>query len=136
MVMDKDVEKGHPVDSDDFKLTYARTPYRLYVTPFDEIYAHQYRGEGTLEKPYVVDWLPNDSENPQTWGQPYKWLLTVFVSMATLAVSFCSSAYVGVVQGLFEDFGASTEVVTLGISCFVLGFAVGKFFSRLFCSNF
>jgi hypothetical protein len=136
MTTDKDVEKGDPINSDAFKLTSVRTPCQLYVTPFDEIYVHRYRGEGTLEKPYVVDWLPYDPENPQTWNQGYKWFLTVFVSMAALAVTFCSSAYTGVFQGLSQDFGASTEVITLGISFFVLGFAVGEFFSYILCSKF
>jgi hypothetical protein len=131
MTTDKDIEKGNPTNSDVVKLTAVRTPYYLYVTPFDEIYAHRYRGEGTLEKPYVIDWLPNDPENPQNWNEAYKWLLTIFVAIATLAVAFCSSAYTGDFQGLQQDFGASTEVITLGISCFVLGFALGEFFSYL-----
>jgi hypothetical protein len=133
MTIYKDVEKGDPTNSDVFKLTSVRTPYQLYVTPFDEIYVYRYRGEGTLEKPYLVDWLPNDPENPQNWNQTYKWLLTIFVAIATLAVTFCSSAYVGDFQGLSQDFGASTEVITLGISFFVLGFAVGEFFFLIFC---
>jgi hypothetical protein len=126
MVVEKDLEKGYPLNINTSKLTAARTPYRIYVTPFDEIYSHQYRGEGTPDKPYIVDWLPHDAENPQTWNDIYKWLLTVFVAIATLAISFCSSAYVGDVQGLMQEFGASDEAIVLGISLFVLGFAVGE----------
>jgi hypothetical protein len=128
MSIDRDVEKAYLPSSDMSKLTSARRPYHIYVTPFDQVYGHQYRGEGTLDKPYIVDWLPNDFENPQTWSEKYKWMLTILVSAATLAISFCSSAYVGAFPGLMEEFDASVEVVTLGISVFVLGFAVGKFF--------
>jgi hypothetical protein len=127
MVIDKDVEKSYPSTSDAFKLTDRRTPYHLYVTPFDKIHHHAYRGGGTPEKPYIVDWLPDDPENPQTWNNTYKWLLTVFVAIATLAVTFCSSAYTGDIDGLLQDYGVSVEVATLGISLFVLGFAVGEF---------
>jgi hypothetical protein len=128
MTVDRDVEKASPIRvTNSSKLTFSRRSYRPYVTNFHEILAHQYRGEGTIEKPYIIDWLPGDPENPQTWSQTYKWLLTIFVAMATLAVSFCSSAYVGEIRGLLYEFKCSTEVVTLGISLFVLGFAIGKF---------
>jgi hypothetical protein len=127
MPLDQDVEKASPTRINNSKLTFSRRPYRLYVTDFDKIVAHQYRGEGTVEKPYTVDWLPEDPENPQTWNQVYKWSMTVFVAVATLAVAFCSSAYVGDVQGLLYEFESSVEVVTLGISVYVLGFAIGEF---------
>jgi hypothetical protein len=127
MTLDRDVEKASSTGTDNSKLTFARRPYRLYVTDFDKILVHQYRGEGTVEKPYIVDWLREDAENPQSWNQIYKWLMTAFVSIATLAVSFCSSAYVGDVTGLMDEFQCSVEVVTLGISLFVLGFATGEF---------
>ncbi|CAF1472609.1 unnamed protein product [Adineta steineri] len=117
----KDVEKGYSLDN----YSSHRTPYRLRITPFGEIYRQQYRGAGTVEKPYIIDWLPNDPENPQTWNDMYKWFLTVFVGIATLAVTFCSSAYVGELQGLQQEFNTSMEVFTLGITLFVLGFAVG-----------
>ena len=134
MAADKDVEKGYPVRSNIFnKFTATRTPYNIYVTSFDDIYNHQYRGEGTLDKPYIVDWLPHDPENPQNWRDAYKWLLAVFASVATLAITFCSSAYVGEVDGLLQEFGGSIEVVTLGISLFVLGYVIG-IFTFLFCN--
>lgn len=133
MVIDKDVEKGYPTA---IKLADRRTPYHLYVTPFDKIHRHEYRGEGTSEKPYIVDWLPDDPENPQTWNDMYKWFLTLFVAVATLAVSFCSSAYTGAINGLLQDYGASDEIATLGISLFVLGFALGEFTLLPFVQTF
>lgn len=44
---------------------------------------------------------------------------------ATLAVSFVSSAYSGGVKEIIETFNVGSEVVTLGVSLFVLGFAIG-----------
>lgn len=45
-----------------------------------------------------------------------KWTITLLVAFATLAVSFISSAYTGGIQQIIEEFGASEEVVTLGVS--------------------
>ena len=75
-------------------LTIRRTPWTPYATDFNRIIAHNYRGNGTNEDPYIVDWLENDVENPLTWPKPYKWFLTVTVAVTVLAVTFCSSAYV------------------------------------------
>lgn len=49
----------------------------------------------------------------------------MLVAIATLAVAFVSSAYSGGVDQILMEFGASQEVATLGISLFVLGFAIG-----------
>ncbi|CAF3418906.1 unnamed protein product [Rotaria socialis] len=136
MVVEKEVETAYRSNIDVSKLTPFRAPYRLYITPFEEIVAHQYRGEGTHDTPFIVDWITNDPENPQTWRKVYKWLLTVFVSLTTLSVAFCSSAYVGNFEGVMKEFGSSVEVTTLGISLFILGFSLGPLlwapFSEMF----
>ncbi|POR34074.1 Putative MFS-type transporter [Tolypocladium paradoxum] len=91
----------------------------------DEALNHQYAGSGTIESPYLVDFLPNDPRNPMTFSKTLKWLITILAALSTLAVSFASSAYSGGVFEIMMDFGVSTEVVILGVSMFVLGFAVG-----------
>jgi len=108
------------------KYTLRRTPWRPFVTSFYDIYHHKYEGNGTAEDPYLVGWLfENDHENPQTYSQLYKWMVMVFVSLASLAVTLSSSAYTGAITSIQEDFGGSTLVLTLGLSLFVLGFAFG-----------
>lgn len=47
------------------------------------------------------------------------------MAIATLAVSFCSSAYTGGLEQVIRGFNVSEEIVTLGVSLFVLGFALG-----------
>jgi hypothetical protein len=47
-------------------------------------------------------------------------------SFATLAVALSSSAYSGATQEMGRELGGSSEVITLGISLFVLGFAIGE----------
>lgn len=91
----------------------------------DEVLNHRYPGAGTAESPYLVDFLPDDARNPVTFSRPFKWTITLIAAGSTLAVSFASSAYSGGVMEIMMDFGVSTEVVILGVSLFVLGFAVG-----------
>lgn len=93
------------------------------VTP--EILHWNYDGSGTDEDPYVVTWIDNDPRNPMTWPDWKKWCITALVAIATLAVAFVSSAYSGGVVEILEQFQCSKEVATLGVSLFVLGFAVG-----------
>ncbi|KAK3615318.1 hypothetical protein LTR56_026660 [Elasticomyces elasticus] len=77
------------------------------------------------QDPYVVDYIENDARNPMLYGPVKKWSLTMLVAFATLAVAFVSSAYSGGAEEIITEFGISEEVYTLGISLFVLGFAVG-----------
>ncbi|KAK2826864.1 MFS siderochrome iron transporter 1 [Arthroderma sp. PD_2] len=54
-----------------------------------------------------------------------KWSITFVVAIATLAVALISSAYTGGAIEIAREFHAETEVITLGVSLFVLGFAIG-----------
>ena len=98
------------------------------VTP--EIIDYPYPGSGTQEDPYVVTWIPNDPRDPMLFSQVMKWSLTMMVAIATLAVALISSAYTGGIMEMMEEFHIGTEVATLGVSLFVLGFAIGSFFLR------
>ena len=113
-----------------FQLVFSQS----LVTP--EVLHHHYAGAGTDADPYVVEFIENDARNPMTFSQPKKWVITLLNSVAALAVTFVSSAYSGAVEQVIEEFHVSQEVVTLGISLFVLGFAIGPLlwapFSELF----
>ena len=91
----------------------------------DEVVNHPYKGSGTADDPYVVEFLPFDPRNPMLWPQWKKWFITLTVAFATLAVAFVSSAYTGSIAQVIEEFHCSQEVATLGVSLFVLGFAIG-----------
>ena len=73
----------------------------------------------------MVEWIDNDPRNPMLFSELKKWSLTAVVAIATLAVAFVSSAYTGGIDQILREFGASQEVATLGVSLFVLGFAIG-----------
>ncbi|KAI9807024.1 MAG: hypothetical protein M1825_005741 [Sarcosagium campestre] len=93
------------------------------VTP--EIVENAYNGSGTEKDPYVVTWIEDDPGNPMGFSMWKKWAITITVAFATLAVAFCSSAYSGGVGQIIAEFNVSSEVATLGIALFVLGFAIG-----------
>lgn len=54
-----------------------------------------------------------------------KWSVAFLVAIATLAVALVSSAYSGGVVEVVTFFKISEEVTLLGVSLFVIGFAVG-----------
>ena len=96
--------------------TLPRRPWRRYTTPFERILHHKYPGEGTVESPYIVDWLPHDPEDPQRWSGTYKWFLIAVAAISTLCVALSSSAYSGGIEYMEEDFGASAELLVGGES--------------------
>jgi len=96
----------------------------------DEILQHRWKGAGTSEDPYLVEFFPNDPENPMNFSQTKKWSLTFVAFLSVFNVTFLSSAYSGTINEIREEFHSSLEVTILGISLFVLGFAVGPAFCK------
>ncbi|KAF4537137.1 MFS transporter [Lasiodiplodia theobromae] len=93
------------------------------LTP--HVLSSSFHGQGTETEPFIVEWDDHDPRNPQGWAKWYKWIITVVVAIASLAVSFCSSAYSGGIADMMRDFDISREVAVLGLSLFVVGFALG-----------
>ncbi|KAF9890310.1 hypothetical protein FE257_005976 [Aspergillus nanangensis] len=90
-----------------------------------EIIDFPYPGSGTDEDPYAVTWIPEDPRNPMLFSPVKKWSITMLVAISTLAVALVSSAYTGGVAEIRQEFNVGSEVATLGVSLFVLGFAIG-----------
>ncbi|KAK5268014.1 hypothetical protein LTR99_002946 [Exophiala xenobiotica] len=90
-----------------------------------EVLKHPYPGSGTHEDPYIVSYIPNDVGNPFSWTSSRRWAISWIVAIEMLAAAFASSTFSGMIRELIFDFGASTELITAGISLFVLGFATG-----------
>jgi len=116
---DRQPHYNNPQSVSWFRLVYDQA----LITP--EVQNWQYAGSGTEEDPYVVEWIPNDPRNPMKWADWKKWCLVGLVSIATLAVAFVSSAYTGGLSEVIQQFHTSELIVTLGVSLFVLGFAIG-----------
>ncbi|KAE8150969.1 major facilitator superfamily domain-containing protein [Aspergillus avenaceus] len=90
-----------------------------------DVINYPYEGSGTENDPYIVEWIPDDPRNPMRISTGLKWAYTITVAFATFGVSLSSSCYAGGIQEIIADFNISEEVATLGVSLFVLGFAVG-----------
>lgn len=107
----------------------SRIPYwRQVLQPgavTREVVEYPYPGSGTDDDPYVVDWIPRDPRNPLLFSTLKKWCITLVVAIATLAVALISSAYTGGANQIVAEFHVSVIVMTLGVSLFVLGFAIG-----------
>lgn len=84
-----------------------------------------YDGHGTEEDPFVVEFQQDDLENPMNWSQLRKWFITTIVTLSVFAVTLTSSAYSVSANEVFQDFDISNEVFILGLSLFVIGFAIG-----------
>ncbi|PLB45879.1 MFS general substrate transporter [Aspergillus steynii IBT 23096] len=90
-----------------------------------EVINHQYSGSGTEGNPFEVSWIPNDPRNPMDFREPSKWALAALVSISTFTVSLVSSGYSGGLEEIVEYFQVDEEIAVLGISFYVLGFALG-----------
>lgn len=73
----------------------------------------------------IVEFLPGDPTNPMEFPPAKKWFITSIVTTSILAITLTSSAYSSSATQVMAEFNTSSEVFALGISLFVLGFAVG-----------
>lgn len=82
---------------------------------------------GQEEKdPHLIEWDgPDDPDNPMNWPTWWKWTVTTSLGLMTFCITFASSVFSTATMVTAEKFGVSTEVMTLGTSLFVLGFAAG-----------
>jgi MFS family permease len=105
-----------------------RRPWRRSPMDWRTIVAHEYKGAGTPEDPYVVVWLPHDTENPYRWTPLYKWTLTILAAAGTLAVTMGSSvlsAAMGSIRHDFPNHNDQMYIMVTGI--YILGFVLGPF---------
>ncbi|KAJ5653215.1 Major facilitator superfamily domaingeneral substrate transporter [Penicillium lividum] len=98
---------------------------KITADPGEVEKAPVYEGQGTEEDPFIVEFQKDDPGNPMNWGSFRKWSITFIATISVFAITLTSSAYSASSVEIFEDFDISTEVFTLGLSLFVLGFAIG-----------
>ncbi|KAF9252408.1 hypothetical protein DTO006G1_3156 [Penicillium roqueforti] len=91
----------------------------------DNVCNQNYTGKGTEDDPYIIDYLHNDHQDAMNFSNGRKWAISILQSLSTFVVTFSSSVYVSGIGGIEQQFNVSEEVATLGLSLFVLGFAVG-----------
>lgn len=78
--------------------------------------------------PYLVQFAPDDKDNPKNWSRRRRWYLTYFAGLLGFNATFASSAPSGIATQLMARFNLSEEVAALTISLFVAGYCVGPLF--------
>lgn len=76
----------------------------------------------------LVDWLENDPENPRNWAMWKKFFVTFQICFLTFSVYIGSAIYTPGLYGVMEQFGVSNVAALLGLTLFVLGYAIGPMF--------
>ncbi|KKO97843.1 polyamine transporter 4 [Trichoderma harzianum] len=67
----------------------------------------------------------NDPDNPKNWSLFRRLFITFIWIAGNLVASVSSSIFSSGAQAISEEFGVGPEVVTLGVSLFVVGYSVG-----------
>jgi MFS transporter, DHA1 family, multidrug resistance protein len=77
---------------------------------------------------HIVGWDgEDDPQNPMNFPRSKKWIMTMSLAAITFCVSFSSSVFSTAASVTAEEFGISLEVMILGVSLYVLGFACGMY---------
>jgi multidrug resistance protein len=90
-----------------------------------DVLAQIYQGSGSEADPFMVQWAVSDPGDPHLLPKVKKWLFTLLLSLATLSVALASSAYIGAVPQIVQEYRVSSTTAYLGVSLFVLCFAIG-----------
>jgi DHA1 family multidrug resistance protein-like MFS transporter len=81
---------------------------------------------GEEKDPNLVDWDgPDDCENAMNFPTWRKWLYTAIYGSMTFCITFASTVFSTATVATAKEFDVSVEVMTLGTSLFVAGFAIG-----------
>jgi MFS family permease len=65
------------------------------------------------------------NEIPMNWPSPKKWSATIVVVLMTATISFGTSIHASAIGGVSHTFDCSKPVATLGITMYLIGFAMG-----------
>ncbi|KAL6692411.1 MFS general substrate transporter [Trichoderma pleuroticola] len=82
-------------------------------------------GTGTSSDPFIVEFRNGDPGNPMNFSSTKKWIIIFIVTASVFAITLTSSAYSGSANEILKQFHCSSELFALGISLYVLGFAIG-----------
>lgn len=100
----------------------------------EEIGFHQHGGHHdgaehsieTSKDPDLVDWDgPHDLANPMNWSRKKKWWISMLTAFMTFVISFGSSVFSATTTPTAAEFNVSSEVMILGVTLYVVGFACG-----------
>lgn len=97
--------------------------------------AKPYRSKGVkdTERPYLnkdglLDFAPNDIENPKNWSMARRWYITIVAVFLVVNATFASSSPSGCLESIAEELHVSVEAAGLVITVFLLGYCAGPLF--------
>lgn len=73
----------------------------------------------------LVEWSENDPHNPRNWSTPKKVFVTFQICLLTTSVYIGSAIYTAGIPGIQQKFHVSEVKALLGLTLFVLGYALG-----------
>ncbi|KAK4105190.1 MFS general substrate transporter [Parathielavia hyrcaniae] len=96
-------------------------------------YNHPPPSAAAERDPFEVGWDGGDADPlcPRSFPLWRKWMIIVITSVGSFCVTNASASYTSTYGQMNDEFGTSRLVATLGLSTFVLGIALGPFWSPL-----
>ncbi|KAG9604030.1 hypothetical protein KCU86_g1752, partial [Aureobasidium melanogenum] len=80
---------------------------------------------GSKGKYKLIEFREDDPDNPQNWSTSKKCFVTFNICFLTSSVYIGSAIYTSGLPFLTQAFGVSTEVITIGLTLYVLGYGLG-----------
>jgi multidrug resistance protein len=117
-------------------ITRSWLPWKVNQLGTLTLLKQKYKGNGTEDSPFIIDWLDYDPENPKKWMNLYKSFLILITCSATFAIGFVTTAYIGPFNEIKDQFHVADEVIILGLSLFSLSFAITPLFWAPFSEIF
>jgi hypothetical protein len=77
-VRDVEAQKTPQEKATHWQLVFDQT----HATP--AVLNHKYRGSGTEEDPFIVEYIPNDRRNPMLFSRWKKWMITLLSAFVSL----------------------------------------------------
>jgi len=96
---------------------------RLWLSEDEAYHEAKTHPEGTRE--IFITFSHDDKDNPRNYSKAKKWYITCFASSLNVLTCLCAGGYSSGVEQLVDEFGVSAEVGTVGLSMYILGFAIG-----------
>ena len=121
--MEKKIDSENSSTNNNHPAEIEHADGRLWLSE-DEAYARAKANPNDTRPMYII-FSPDDKDNPRNWGMAKKWYITCFASSLNVLSCLCAGGYSSGVGQLVAEFGVSAEVGTVGLSMYILGFAIG-----------
>jgi DHA1 family multidrug resistance protein-like MFS transporter len=73
----------------------------------------------------LLEFGPDDIENPKNWSTARRWYITVVSVILVVNATFASSSPSGTLESISTDLHVSTEAAGLVVTLFLLGYCAG-----------